>query len=117
MDLSNVFGVTAILYLVHPNAMKIFAEHANQEKNVFIHRLSIFVAYVIYCFISVIGYLGIINVSLPSNVDEANTVLDYFAAQDLSNLLIALMFFFDLVSVFPILLQTGKVLSIQAVWV
>lgn len=43
------------------------------------------------------------NIALPSDVSEANTVLDYFAADDVSNLLISLLFFLDLVSVFPLL--------------
>ena len=102
--MSYIFGVIAILYLIHPNAVKIFAEHAHQSKNVKIHRLAILIAYIMYDFISVIGYFGIINVSLPDDVEEANTVLDYFAADDISNLLIALIFFCDLISVFPILL-------------
>ena len=101
--MSYIFGVIAILYLIHPNAVKIFAEHANQKKNVSVHRWSIFTAYVLYTFIAIIGYFGIINVDLPADVEEANTVLDYFKADDISNLLIALIFFCDLVSVFPIL--------------
>ena len=84
--------------------MKIFAEHANQKRNVPVHRWALFFAYLIYTFIAITGYFGIINVTLPSDIDEANTVLDYFEADDISNLLIASIFFCDLVSVFPILL-------------
>ena len=49
---------------------------------------------------------------MPDDVDEANTVLDYFEANDVSNLLISLIFFFDLASVFPMFYYVGKVLAI-----
>ena len=33
-DFSYIFGVLAIMYLIHPNCLKLFSEHAKQEKNI-----------------------------------------------------------------------------------
>ena len=111
-DFSYIFGVVAIMYLIHPNCLKLFSEHAKQNTNINSCRYSFLIAYIIYIFVGLLGYLGIMNIALPADVSSANTVLDYFSADDVSNLLISLMFFSDLVSVYPLLYYVGKVLTI-----
>lgn len=84
----------------------IYRQNANYTKNTRDLSIAYFLAYLIYAFVGVIGYLAVFGRE-PSSI-PTHTVIDYFSPNDLSVFVVSFLFAIFLLCVQPFLVMIAR---------